>query len=693
MKEDLFFLSSFSHYDPHRILGLHGGKIFIWRPKASKVYLEVLGKIVEACPLDASGLFVYALRESLGPLDYRIYHHDGSLAFDPYVFSPTITEMDLFLFNKGCHYELYRVLGAKIKTINGVKGVRFAVWAPNARGVSLVADFNHFDGRAHPMRSLGVSGVWELFIPQVGVGEKYKFEIHTKEGECLIKSDPFAFSSELRPLTASIVADVDAFAWSEYSVQKGAMIVYEVHLGSWREKKNYQELAVELAIYCKEMGFTHVELLPIMEHPLDESWGYQVTGFFAVTSRFGSVLDFQFFVDHLHKMGIGVILDWVPAHFPVDAFALHQFDGTALYEHEDPRKGFHPHWNTAIFNYGRKEVCNFLIASALFWLDVMHVDGIRVDAVASMLYLDYGRKEGEWVPNPDGSRYNLDAIEFIKHLNSIIHQRFPSAIMIAEESSSFSQVTYNEGLGFDLKWNMGWMNDTLRYIKRDPIYRKHHQGELTFGLLYAFSEKFISVLSHDEVVHGKGSLLSKMPGPDFQKFAGLRLLYSYMVGYPGKKLLFMGGEIGQWAEWNCLKPLDWYLLEYPMHAGLQKMVLEINHLYLAHPQLWEKDFDWEGYEWVDFLDAERSVISYLRKGQGGSVLFLIHHFSTELHSSYRVFLKNVKKVVEIFNSDDGKYGGSNLIGRDTQIFGDCIEICLPALSTVIFEIEYESSHI
>ncbi|MBX9745005.1 MAG: 1,4-alpha-glucan branching protein GlgB, partial [Chlamydiales bacterium] len=561
--------------------------IRLWRPGAVEVYLEVLGSVVQAIQEDPRGLFVYVPSSQIRSTDYRIYHQSSLLAHDPYVFWPQVGETDCFLFNKGCHYELFRVLGAHIKQVDSVEGVSFAVWAPNAKGVSLIADCNHFDGRILPMRSMGSSGIWELFVPGIGQGEKYKFEVRGQFDQLRIKSDPFAFFSELRPKTASIVWDLSSHAWNDEEWMRerqekqalGRPInIYEVHLGSWRNFETpfptYRQLALDLAAYCQKMGFSHVELLPIMEHPLDESWGYQVSGFYAATSRYGTPSDFQYFVDYLHSCGIGVILDWVPAHFPLDDFSLARFDGTALYEHEDPRKGLHPHWQTAIFNYGRKEVVNFLIASALFWCEIMHVDGLRVDAVASILYLDYGRKAGEWLPNADGGHINGEAVEFLKHVNSIVHERCPGVLMIAEESSSYTGVTHQEGLGFDLKWNMGWMNDTLQYFSTDPIYRKFHQNELTFSLLYVFSERFMSVLSHDEVVHGKRSLVSKMPGPDWQKFANVRLLYSYMMCHPGKKLFFMGGEIGQWNEWNGGSFLDWNLLESPLHRGLWQLVQE-----------------------------------------------------------------------------------------------------------------------
>jgi len=687
-------LSQGKHHDPHGFLGLHGLEIRLWRPGAKTTHLEVLGKIVEAEQIADTGLFIYRLQKKIKPSDYRVYHHSGLLARDPYAFLPTLGEVDLFLFSKGTHYELYNILGANLKTIDGVSGVRFAVWAPNAKSVALAADFNHFEQTAYPMRSMGASGIWELFVPGLFPGEKYKFAIHASDGRSFVKSDPVAFYSEMRPLTASVVADVHSFAWSDADWVRARDLdrpinIYEVHLGSWKnygtEFPGYRTLAHDLAKYCKEMGFTHVELLPIMEHPFDDSWGYQVTGFFSVTSRYGYVQDFQYFVDHCHAQGIGVILDWVPAHFPIDDFALYRFDGTPLYEHHDPRRGLHPHWQTAIFNYGRKEVSNFLIASALFWLDICHVDGFRVDAVASMLYLDYGRKVGEWIPNPDGSNFNIEAIEFLKHLNSIVHGRFPGALMIAEESSSFHGVTHPEGLGFDLKWNMGWMNDTLLFFSRDPIHRKYHQHNLTFSLLYTFSEKFISVLSHDEVVHGKGSLLAKMPGPDWQKFANVRLLYSYMIGHPGKKLLFMGGEIGQWAEWDANRELHWDLLQYPLHQGLQKMVADLNCFYLAREELWQRDFSWEGFEWVDFSDADQSVISYLRKADGQSLL-CVHHFSPEYREYYGIPLKGVQKIEEVFNTDAEEYGGSNQVNRAIALHETHIEIRLAPLATMIFEI-------
>lgn len=712
---------NYQHHDPHQFLGLHAldekTKIIrLWRPGATSVHIEVFGNVVSMTKVDPAnlneaGLFEYIVPASTTFLDYRVYHQSGLLAHDPYAFSPTFGEMDAYLFAKGVHYKLYEALGGRITTYQGCRGVKFAVWAPSASQVSLVGDFNFWDGRINPMRSMGASGVWELFIPELGPREKYKFEVRTKEGHARLKADPFAYWSELRPKTASVTFDVDQYEWQDHawmdkreSKRKEAipLNIYELHLGSWKRKEghplNYREIAHELATYCKQMHFSHVELMPISEHPLDESWGYQVTGFFAVTSRYGTPDDFQYFVDHLHKQDIGVIIDWVPAHFPMDDFSLAQFDGTYLYEHEDPRKGFHPHWNTYIFNYGRFEVSNFLIANALFWMEKMHIDGLRVDAVASMLYLDYGRKEGEWIPNPHGGRENIEAIEFIKHLNSIVHQTFPGALMFAEESTSFTGVSHPlewGGLGFDMKWNMGWMNDTLRYFHKEPIFRHYHHNELTFGLIYAFSERFILVLSHDEVVHGKGSLISKMPGDDWQKFANVRLLYSYMMCQPGKKLLFMGGELGQWNEWNCKEELHWYLLGYDRHRGLQYLVQELNAFYHKNRALWEYDFDPKGFEWVDFSDRKNSVISYLRKGEG-VYLLCVHNFTPTFFEDYFICLQNVKNIKEVFNTDREEFGGSGKINRQIQIKSDLenhhlgLTLSLAPLATLIFEVHFVS---
>lgn len=704
-------------YHPHSILGLHaacdGKKVIrIWRPQAESVYLEVQGKIVQASKNHSAGLFEYVTDGSVSLLDYRVFHQTGMLSHDPYAFSPTFGKLDQYLFGKGVHYELYRVMGARLTTHQGVNGVKFAVWAPDARRVSVVSDLNYWDGRLNPMRSLGESGIWELFIPGMAEGDKYKFEIKAQSHAVFLKADPYAYSAQLRPLTASVVANVERFQWQDQdwitkrTLRKSEvrpLNIYEVHLGSWKKKEdgsflNYRELAQELVHYCLEMGFTHLELMPIQEHPLDESWGYQVTGFYAATSRFGTPQDFQWFVNHAHLNNIGIILDWVPGHFPTDDFSLARFDGTALYEHEDPRKGFHPHWSTLIFNFGRHEVANFLIANALFWFEQMHIDGLRVDAVASMLYLDYGREEGQWIPNQFGNKDNLEAVEFLKHMNSIVHQRVPGILTIAEESTSYSKVSYpveEGGLGFDLKWNMGWMNDTLRYFSKDMIFRNYHQNDLTFGLIYAFSERFVLVLSHDEVVHGKHNLLAKMPGDMWQQFANLRLLFSYMICQPGKKLLFMGGEIGQWNEWACKGSIEWDLLKFPSHQGIQNIVKDLNHFYLENDSLWIGDFHHSTFEWVDFQDQTNSVISYLRKGPSG-VLFCVHNFTPVYHSDYIFPLSNVASIKEVFNSDAHQYGGSGKFNHQPEIitdgygFGNQVRLQIAPLATSIFKVSFRT---
>lgn len=701
-------------YDPHAILGLHEGPhgkkiIRLWRPGATSVYLEVFGEIVQAKLVHDAGLFEYEVPNHTQTQDYRIFHQNGLLGADPYSFLPTINDLDLYLFGKGVNYELYRVMGGRLAIHQGFNGVKFSVWAPEAKCVSIVGDFNYWDGRTNPMRSMGGSGVWEIFIPELKEGDKYKFEIKTKYNSIKLKSDPYALYSELRPATASIVANLDRFEWQDgewlkkREQNKGKpqpLNIYEVHLGSWKRREghflNYREIAQELVKYCQDLGYTHVELLPIQEHPLDESWGYQVSGFYSATSRFGTPQDFQWFVNHLHQNNIGIILDWVPGHFPTDDFSLGRFDGTSLYEHEDPRQGWHPHWNTHIFNFGRHEVTNFLIANALFWTEFMHIDGLRVDAVASMLYLDYGREAHEWIPNRYGTKENLEAIEFLKHMNSIVHQRVPGVLTIAEESTSFAKVSHpvsEGGLGFDMKWNMGWMNDTLRYFSKDMLYRHYHHNDLTFGLLYAFSENFINVLSHDEVVHGKNSLLGKMPGDVWQKFANLRLLISYMMCQPGKKLIFMGGEIGQWNEWSSKREIEWDLLRFIPHQETQRMVKDVNYLYRDNPALWERDFHYSSFEWVNFSDTQNSVISYLRKGNG-EILLCVHHFTPTYHGDYYLHLENIASIQEIFNSDHSRYGGSGKINSNPQIVTDekghakGIKILIPPLATMIFKVTF-----
>lgn len=701
------WLSGVYLHDPHAFLGLQnreGGKVIrLWRPGASQVYLEVKGEIVSAELMGYGGVFEYKVPSDFQSLDYRVYHQNGLLSFDPYAFSPTFGELDGHLFSKGVHYKLYEVMGGRITKMLGISGVKFTVWAPFAKKVSVVADFNHFDGRVNPMRTMGSSGVWEIFIPGLEEGIKYKFEIGTKRGERLLKADPFAYGGELRPHNASVIVDIDKYKWRDKSWIEARsnkslnvpLNLYEVHLASWKTEgrfPSYREVAHALADYCKEMAFTHVELLPLGEHPLDESWGYQVTGFYSVTSRYGPPSEFQYFVDHMHLNGIGVIVDWVPGHFPKDDFALARFDGSALFEHEDVKQGYHPDWHTYIFNYGRFEVSNFLLASALFWFDKMHVDGLRVDAVASMLYLDYGRKNGEWIPNAYGGKENLEALEFLKHVNSVVHERFPKTLMIAEESTSFYGVTHPlewGGLGFDLKWNMGWMNDTLFYFKTDPFFRVHNHDHLTFGLCYAFSEKFMLPLSHDEVVHGKASLLSKMPGDHWQKFASLRLLYSYMICQPGKKLFFMGGEIAQWSEWDCKKSLDWALTAYPMHAGMQRVVKELNRFYLEHDALWERDFDSSGFCWVDCSDRKNSVLSYLRRSEKNTLL-CVHNFTPAYFPVYELKLIGVKKIREVFSTDREEYGGSGKLSDRIVPEKQGMAIALAPLATMIFEVTFEN---
>jgi 1,4-alpha-glucan branching enzyme len=608
---------------------------------------------------------------------------------DPYRFPHVLTDFDLHLLGEGTHYRNWEKLGAHIVELEGVAGVVFAVWAPTARRVSLVGDFNAWDGRRHPMRARGGSGIWELFIPGLVEGDIYKYEIKARDSDrILLKADPFAFFSELRPKTASIVHDIDRpdwigtrYEWHDQEWMSGRprcqalsapISIYEVHLGSWRhvpEEGNrpltYRESAEQLADYAGRMGYTHVELLPVMEHPLDESWGYQVTGFFAPTSRFGTPEDFMFFVDYLHQKGIGVLVDWVPAHFPTDAHGLAEFDGTHLYDHADPRRGEHKDWGTRVFNYARTEVRSFLWNSALFWLEKYHVDGLRVDAVASMLYLDYSRRPGQWIPNPYGGNEDLDAISFLKRFNELVHERHPGVLTIAEESTAWpgvSRPTYVGGLGFSLKWNMGWMHDTLLYFSKDAIHRRYHHNNLTFSLLYAFTENFALVLSHDEVVHGKRALLAKMPGDTWQQFANLRALYAFQYAHPGKKLLFMGGEFGQWTEWNANQSLDWNLVDYEPHRALERLVSDLNRLYRREPALHEVDFDWTGFEWVDFHDADQSVVVFLRRARDrDDHLVVASNFTPVPRHGYRIGVPEACFYAEVLNTDAVEYGGSGVV--------------------------------
>ncbi len=588
------------------------------------------------------------------------------------------TDMDLFLYGEGTNYRAYEKLGAHLSEENGTAGVYFAVWAPNAKAVSVIGSFNNWEAWIHPMHPIGSSGIWEQFVPGVKAGDAYKFEIKGCGGFWAQKADPYSFCAEMRPHTASIVCDLSQYAWSDDGWMEQRAIekwhekpisVYEVHLGSWKRADGwrwltYRELADQLVAYVKDMGYTHIELMPIAEYPFDGSWGYQTVSYYAPTSRFGNPEDFRYFIDRCHRENLGVILDWVPAHFPKDAHGLGYFDGTHLYEHADPRQGEQKEWGTLVFNYGRNEVSGFLLSNAAFWAHEYHIDGLRVDAVASMLYLDYSREEGQWIPNQHGGRENLEAIEFLKHFNSMIHREFPGFLTFAEESTAFPLVSHPveaDGLGFDFKWNMGWMNDTLTYFGKDPIHRKYHQGDLTFSMIYAFTENFILPFSHDEVVHGKASLLEKMPGDAWQKFANMRLLFGYMFAHPGKKLLFMGCEVGQWREWDAATQLDWNLLDYQPHAKLKILVSKLNALYTSEPALHDIETSWEGFDWIDFQDAESSVISFLRKGRDPQkVVVCILNLTPTPRLNYRIGLPQSGNWITILNTDAIRYGGSGV---------------------------------
>ncbi|KAF3981159.1 MAG: 1,4-alpha-glucan branching protein GlgB [Methylococcales symbiont of Hymedesmia sp. n. MRB-2018] len=679
---DFIQIAEAKHHDVFAILGRHKtdkvSTITLYLPYAESVTLGSKGPAFERIP--DSDFFQYQTSKNDIPEHYQLAITDkegnDSLNYDPYDFGTILPEFDQHLFSSGNHWNIYKKLGSHLHTEDSIKGVYFAVWAPNAQRVSVVGDFNCWDGRCSPMRSLGSSGIWEIFIPQLNEGCCYKFEIlNIQTEEVMVKTDPYGQQFEFRPQTASIVVDETKYQWQDrrwmdrrknHDWMQEAMSVYEVHLGSWRRDEqgnfmSYQQLAIELVDYVKEMGFTHIELLPITEHPLDMSWGYQTTGYFAPTSRHGTADDFRYFVDICHQNNIGIILDWVPAHFPKDAFALAKFDGTALYEHQDPRKGEHRDWGTLIYNYSRNEVKNFLLASANFWLEEYHLDGLRVDAVASMLYLDYSREDGDWVPNMYGGNENLEAIDFMRQMNSITHEQHPGTVVIAEESTSWPQVTrptWTGGLGFSMKWNMGWMHDMLSYMQQDPVHRMHHHDHLTFGMLYAFSENFVLPFSHDEVVHGKGSMLNKMPGDDWQRFANLRLLYTFMFTYPGKKLLFMGCEFGQGTEWNFNQALDWYVLDYPSHNGLKTQIKDLNKLYTSHRALYQHDFEHEGFEWIDCNDVSHSIISYRRK-TAKEELIVILNFTPIPRDNYRIGVPAEGNYTEIFNSDSSYYDGSN----------------------------------
>ena len=709
------------HNNPHHILGMHEciDDLYInaYLPGAKVVNaIEVSTRkkytlVSERVP----GFFSVVIKDKK-PFEYKLNvrfdNGDEVTYFDPYVFEPVIDPIDISLFNEGKHYSIYEKMGAHPMTVDGVEGVLFAVWAPNADRVSVVGNFNNWDGRRHPMRKLDYSGIYELFIPGKLVGEIYKYEIKAKSGQVFMKSDPYAFSSEVRPANASRIVDIsykwkDA-AWMEKREDKNTdeqpMAIYEMHLGSWkrptdgREFYNYRDIASLLADYLLMMNYNYVELMPIMEHPYDPSWGYQVTGYYAPTSRYGSPADFMYFVDYLHSKGIGVILDWVPAHFPKDEHGLGRFDGTALYEHEDPKRGEHPHWGTYIYNYGRNEVRNFLVANALYWAEKYHIDGIRIDAVASMLYLDYGRGDGEWLPNIYGGNENLEAIDFIKEVNSKMHELHKGVIMIAEESTAWPMMTHpveaGGGLGFDYKWNMGWMNDFLNYMKLDPLYRKYHHNDLTFSMVYAYSEKFILVLSHDEVVHEKGSMIAKMPGGYEDKFSNLRVAYGYMMTHPGKKLLFMGQEIAQFAEFNEDAEVDWSLFEFDAHVFMQGYVKELNELYKTEPALYELDSSPEGFTWINCNSANTSLLSYVRKGKKESdTLLIICNFTPMEHKAYKLATPSGGRWQEIFSSDNSRYGGE---GRNNKTVkqakkAECdgqehyISVTVPPLSISVFK--------
>ncbi len=736
------------HQDPFEVLGPHaieqdGKTVWVVRaylPNADGVWVVCPEERAEypmqstqhphffECQIDTPKLANYQLRIREG--------EDERVIYDPYAFrSPYLTDFDSHLFSEGNHHRIYEKLGAHLANVEGVQGVYFAVWAPNARNVSVLGDFNQWDGRKHQMRK-GNHGIWDLFIPELEVGERYKYEVKNEAGHIYEKSDPYGFQHEVRPKTASIVADLSTYTWNDQDWMAARrhidpltqpISVYEVHLGSWLNAAvaepaqlpngetepvvpvseyrpgarflTYRELAERLIPYVKDLGFTHIELLPIAEHPFDGSWGYQVTGYYACTSRHGSPQDFMYFVDQCHQQGIGVLVDWVPGHFPRDGHGLASFDGTHLYEHADPRKGEHKEWGTLVFNYARNEVRNFLVANALFWFDKYHIDGIRVDAVASMLYLDYFRKEGEWVTNQYGGRENIEAADFLRQMNHLLFSYFPGVLSIAEESTSWPMVswpTYVGGLGFNLKWNMGWMHDMLDYFSMDPWFRQFHQNNITFSIMYAFSENFMLAFSHDEVVHGKSPMIGKMPGDEWQKFANLRCLLTYMFAHPGKKTLFMSTELGQWSEWNVWSDLEWHLLQYDPHQKLQQFVKNLNTLYRSEPTLYTQDFSHDGFEWIDCSDNRHSIVSLIRRGKGEKeFVVIVCNFTPQPHSHYRIGVPESGFYKELFNSDAREYGGSNmgnLGGKWTDEWSVhnrpySLDLCLPPLGVLILKLD------
>ncbi len=733
---ELFQIVNVEHGEPHHVLGMHeveheGEKFVAVRafvPQAKEIVVvddADQDKTYPMMKIHEDGFFEVIIEDRQEWFRYQLsltdYEGNQWTTYDAYSFAPTISEYDRYLFGAGNHYKIFEKLGAHITTVDGVEGVAFGVWAPNAKAVSVIGNFNSWDGRRNQMRVLGESGIWELFVPGLKEYDQYKYQIKDKYNNVCDKADPYASFAQLRPDTASVIYDNSRYVWGDKAwtddrssehIYQGPINIYEVHFGSWmrvpeegNRSMTYLEGAEKLVAYVKKMGYTHIELLPVEEHPFDGSWGYQVTGYYAPTSRFGTPDEFKAFIDACHRNGIGVILDWVPAHFPKDAFGLARFDGTALYEHQDPKQGEHPDWGTLIFNYGRNEVRNFLIANAIYWIEEFHLDGLRVDAVASMLYLDYGKNDGQWVPNEHGGRENLEAEEFLRHMNSVILGRHPGVMMIAEESTAWAGVTRSAnygGLGFSLKWNMGWMNDYLSYVKKDPIYRKYHHDNLTFSMVYAYTENFILVLSHDEVVHGKCSMMEKMPGDLWQKFANLRVTYGFMYGHPGKKLLFMGSEFGQFAEWSEARSLDWHLLEYETHQKLHQYMNDLNHLYLQEPALWEKDFDPTGFEWIECNDRDRSIIAFIRRGQDHTKeLIIVCNFTPETHFGFRLGVPVAGTYEEIFNSDDEKYGGSGVINRKPLVSDridwngrqSSIELKVPPLGiTILRRTEQNDAH-
>ena len=723
---DIFHIVNGEHSDPHTVLGMHemeedGRKAVVVRaflPHAAGITVIDYANKRKKYPMErlhADGFFEVTIADREEWFRYQLEYTDADgntwRSYDPYSFSPTLSEFDRHLFGAGTHYEIYEKMGGRLMTHEGARGAVFSVWAPNAKAVSVIGDFNNWDARRSPMRRLGESGIWELFLPAAAEGDKYKFHVTQCDGRVVDKTDPYGVYAEVRPNNASVLYPLKRYKWKDrrwmtarrkYDFRAAPMNIYEVHPGSWKRAEgnrflSYTELAEQLIPYVKEMGYTHIEMLPVEEHPFDGSWGYQVTGYYAPTSRYGSPDEFKQFVDACHQNGISVILDWVPAHFPKDDFALARFDGTALYEHQDPRLGEHIQWGTYIFNYGRKEVANFLLANALYWMDIFHIDGLRVDAVASLLRLDFCKEEGQWLPNVYGGSENLEAIEFLKHMNSVIAEREPGALMIAEDSTAWPGVTKKVdegGLGFSLKWNMGWMNDFLSYIKLDPIYRKYHQNKLTFGMAYHYAENFVLVLSHDEVVHTKSSMIGKMPGDVWQSFANLRLSYGFMMGHPGKKLLFMGGEFAQYSEWSEARSLDWHLLQYADHQEMQAYVKELNHLYAEESAFWAEDFDPNGFQWIECDDAESSIVSFVRRSQEKELVFLCN-FTPVVHRGFSLGVPQEGVYHERLNSDAARFGGSDVINAvplqsRAEPAGRCpfrVELDVPPLGMVILERE------